>query len=51
MVILNSAIGLYLGIDNCSVGQCIEMARGLIDSGKAAAVLEEFVRCTNEAAL
>jgi anthranilate phosphoribosyltransferase len=51
VVILNSAIGLYLGIDNCSVGQCIEMARGLIDSGKAAAVLEEFVRCTNEAAL
>lgn len=48
MVILNSAMALYLGIDNCSVSDCIELAQNLIDSGKAYEKLEEFIRLTNE---
>jgi len=48
VVILNAALALYLGIDNCSVADCVKMAEDLIDSGKAAAKLEEFRRLTNE---
>lgn len=48
VVVLNSAMALYLGIDNCSVADCIKMAEELIDSGKAAAKLEEFMKLTNE---
>lgn len=48
VVILNAALALYLGIDNCSVSECVKMAEDLIDSGKAAAKLEEFRRLTNE---
>lgn len=50
VVILNSAMALYLGIDNCSVADCITMAEDIIDSGKAAAKLEQFRRLTNEVA-
>ena len=48
VVILNSAMALYLGIDHCTVAECINMAQNLIDSGKAAATLKEFCRLTNE---
>ncbi len=48
VVILNAALALYLGIDNCSVADCVKLAEDLIDSGKAAAKLEEFRRLTNE---
>ncbi len=48
IVILNSALSLYLGVDDCSISECIKTASGLIDSGKAAAKLEEFVKATNE---
>lgn len=51
VVILNSAMALYLGIDDCSVIDCIKMAEEIIDSGKAAAKLEEFKRLTNEVPL
>jgi len=49
VVVLNAAMALYLGIDNCTVADCVQMARDLIDSGKAAAKLEEFRNLTNEA--
>ncbi|NMC27206.1 MAG: anthranilate phosphoribosyltransferase [Syntrophomonadaceae bacterium] len=48
VVILNAALALYLGIDNCSVADCVKLAEELIESGKAAAKLEEFRRLTNE---
>lgn len=50
VVVLNAAMGLYLGIDNCTVAQCVQMARELIDSGQAAATLERFCRLTKEVA-
>jgi anthranilate phosphoribosyltransferase len=50
IVVLNSALALYLGIDDCTVFDCIGMARDLIDSGKAAAKLEEFRKWTQQAA-
>lgn len=49
VVILNAAMALYLGIDDCTVADCIKMAQDLIDSGQAAAKLDEFCRLTNEA--
>ena len=48
VIILNAAMGLYLGIDDCTAAECVKMARELLDSGKAAAKLEEFCRLTNE---
>jgi len=48
VVVLNAAMALYLGIDDCPVTDCIKMAQDLIDSGKAAAKLDEFRRLTNE---
>ncbi|MEY8355321.1 anthranilate phosphoribosyltransferase [Lachnospiraceae bacterium 54-53] len=48
IVLLNSALSLYLGIDDCTIDDCVETAAGLIDSGKAAAKLEEFVKATGE---
>lgn len=50
VVVLNSAMALYLGIDNCTVAECIQLAEDIIDSGKAAAKLEQFRRLTNEVA-
>ncbi|NLZ81303.1 MAG: anthranilate phosphoribosyltransferase [Clostridiales bacterium] len=51
VVVLNSAMALYLGIDDCSVVDCIRMAEDIIDSGKAVAKLEEFKKLTNEVSL
>lgn len=48
MVILNAALALYLGIDDCSVEDCIVKANELIDSGKAFEKLQQFIRLTNE---
>ena len=50
VVVLNSAMALYLGIDDCTVSYCVEMAKELIDSGKAAARLEQFRRLSNAVA-
>lgn len=47
-VILNSALSLYLGIDDCSIPECVKMANGIIDSGKAGDKLEQFVAATKE---
>lgn len=50
IVVLNSAMALYLGIDDCTIPDCVKMAGDIIDSGKAAAKLEQFRRLTNEVA-
>ena len=47
-VILNSALSLYLGIDDCSIPECVKMANEIIDSGKAGGKLEQFVAATKE---
>lgn len=51
IVILNSALSLYLGIDDCTIADCIQKAADFIDSGMAYAKLEEFTKATQEAAL
>lgn len=48
IVILNAALSLYLGNDDVTIPDCIKLAGDIIDSGKAAAKLEEFVKATNE---
>jgi anthranilate phosphoribosyltransferase len=48
MVLINSAAALYTaGIDN-SLKNCVSIAAKMIDSGKAAQKLAEFVAATNE---
>ena len=48
VVILNSAMALYLGLKNRTVNDCVDLARDMIDSGKAQKKLEDFRRLTNE---
>lgn len=50
VVVLNSAMALYLGLDDCTLADCVNMAQNIIDSGQAAAKLEQFCRLTNEVA-
>lgn len=50
MVILNAALCLYLGIDDCKVEDSIELANDIIDSGRAYRKLMEFIAFTNEVA-
>lgn len=47
VVVLNSAVAMYLGIDNISLKDCIAKAEQTIDSGKALDKLNEFVEATN----
>jgi anthranilate phosphoribosyltransferase len=47
VVVLNAAMALYLGIDDCSVAECVKTAEDLIDSGKAASKLKELRILTN----
>ena len=47
IVVLNSAMSLYLGIDDCTIRDCVRKAADLIDSGMAYAKLEEFVNAVN----
>lgn len=47
-VVLNAALSLYLGIDDCTVEDCVKKANELIDSGKALEKLQAFVAATNE---
>jgi anthranilate phosphoribosyltransferase len=51
VVVLNSAMALYLGIDDCTVEECIRLAQELIDSGKASSKLDEFCKLTQKAVL
>lgn len=46
ITVLNSALSLYLGIDGCSIRDCVKMAEDLIDTGKAFEKLKQFVEAT-----
>lgn len=48
IVVLNSAMALYMGGKGDSVSSCIPLARTLIAGGAAMNKLEQFVRLTNE---
>ncbi|MCL2334975.1 MAG: anthranilate phosphoribosyltransferase [Endomicrobia bacterium] len=48
IVVLNSAICLYMFFNNITLKECLKMAQKTIDSGKALNKLEEFIRMTNE---
>ena len=47
-VLLNAGMSLYLGIDGITLEEGVKMAADLIDSKKALAKLEEFVKATKE---
>lgn len=51
IVVLNSALSLYLGIDDCTIMDCIKKASDLIDSGRANEKLQEFIKATREVKL
>ena len=48
VVLLNAGMSLYLGIDGITLQEGIDMARNLIESGKAQAKFDEFVKATRE---
>ncbi len=48
VVVLNAGIALYLGIDNISLKEGIQMAEELIDSNKAYEKLESFIQATRQ---
>lgn len=50
VVALNAALSLYLGIDGCTVKECVDMAQELIASGAAGRKMEEFVQATQDCA-
>jgi anthranilate phosphoribosyltransferase len=50
IVVLNSAVCLYMAYNHITLRQCVKMAQELIDSGAAMDKLNVFVAATNEAA-
>lgn len=50
VVLLNSAACLKMAMADKTFGECIELAKEMIDSGKAMAQLEKFVAETNKVA-
>lgn len=46
-VLLNAGCGLYAGGAAASIGEGVKLAAGLIDSGKALAVLDAFIEASN----
>lgn len=48
VVLLNSAMALYLGGKGDSVQSCVPLARDIIDNGAALNKLEQFVRLSNK---
>lgn len=46
MVLINSAVALYTALEGKSLKECVQMAAGLIDSGKALEKMQEFVEAT-----
>jgi len=47
IVLLNSAVCLYMFYDNVTLRECIRMAEDVIDSGKAMEQLNRFIRLSN----
>jgi anthranilate phosphoribosyltransferase len=50
IVVLNSAVCLYMANNHMTLRQCVKMAQDIIDSGAALDKLNAFVAATNEAA-
>lgn len=48
IVLLNAAVCLYMMHNHVTLRQCVELARELIDSGKALEKMNAFIRATNE---
>lgn len=47
IVVLNSAVCLYMASDNLSLAECVKVVSNAIDSSKALNKLQEFVKATN----
>lgn len=47
VVLLNSAVCLYMFYDNITLRECVRLAADIIDSGRAMAQLEKFVELSN----
>lgn len=48
IVVLNSAICMYMVYKNNTLRECVKLAQELIDSGKAKAKFDEFIRLSKE---
>jgi len=49
IVLLNSAVCLYMAHNHVTMKECVKMAANLIDEGKALEKLNRFIRLSNEA--
>lgn len=47
IVLLNSAVCLYMSYNNTTLRECVKMAADVIDSGKAMKQLERFIQLSN----
>ena len=47
-VVLNAGMAIYLAKDSITLAEGIEEAKSMIDSGKALATMEQFVKATQE---
>lgn len=47
VVVLNSAVCLYMSYNHVTLKECVKMAEELIDSGKAKAKLDAFIQMSN----
>lgn len=48
IVILNAALGIYLGKADSTIEECINTAASIIDTGKAKQQLKRFIMATNQ---
>ncbi|MHB1484388.1 MAG: anthranilate phosphoribosyltransferase [Saccharofermentanales bacterium] len=50
VVIINTALCLYMSYNNVTLRDCVKMAQEIIDSGRAMRLLTDFIRLSNEVA-
>ncbi len=48
VVLLNSAVCIYMANDNVTMKECVKIAANIIDSGKAMEKLNRFIQLSNE---
>lgn len=48
VVLLNSAVCIYMANDNVTMKECVKIAANIIDSGKAMEKLNRFIKLSNE---
>lgn len=48
VVLLNSAVCLYMSYNNITLRECVKLAEEIIDSGKAMEQLNKFIQLSNE---